>query len=108
MDRIREAYHVALKLEDGDEVHICLGANLLVVFRKTPLDSASVDIVRKCADHNPRFHIHHGFEFVGSIFDLESPDDPPGPNILDLPNSNEVKFKSIANVDSTAICSLHV
>jgi hypothetical protein len=75
MDRIREAYHVALKLEDGDEVHICLGANLLVVFRKTPLDSASVDIVGKCAEHNPRFHIHDGFELVGSIFDLESLDD---------------------------------
>jgi len=35
--QIREAYQAALRSEDGDEVHICLGADLLVVFRKTPL-----------------------------------------------------------------------
>jgi hypothetical protein len=97
MDQIREAFRAALKLRDGDEMKICLKTNFQLIFRKTPLNAVSVDIVRRCTEHDARFLINEGFELVGRIFDLESADDPPGPNILDLPNSNEVKFKPPLN-----------
>jgi hypothetical protein len=96
-DQIREAHRVALDLKEGDERRICLGTNFLVVFRKTLPDPVSVDILRRCPDHDQRFQIYDWLELVGMIFDLDLPDDPPGPNILDLPNSSEVKFKPTPN-----------
>ena len=103
VDQIRKAYVATLELKDEAQLCVFIETNLLAVLRKLG-DSVSVDILRKCPDHNQRLHIHDMFELVGTIFDLDAPD-YPRLNILDPPNSIGVTFKSVFDTDLARLWS---
>jgi len=103
VDQIRKAYVATLELEDEAQLCVFIQTNLLAVFHKVR-NSVSIDILRKCPDHNQRFHVHDMFELVGTIFDPDAPD-YPGLNVLDLPNSIGVRFRSVFDADLAGLWS---